>query len=73
VHSSDSRPFLLIGIILVFLGVASTLMGQSLSGRGRTADRSTNPAEFWRNVTACYLVGLCFIGFFLYEVYWLPK
>jgi hypothetical protein len=60
------RP-LLIGIVLLLLGVAETLTGQSLGGYGRTATRAENPSRFWTNVGICYAGGLFGILVFLYQ------
>ena len=35
---------------------------------GRVIRRNEEPKEFWEDVVACYLIGVCFVGYFLYKV-----
>jgi RsiW-degrading membrane proteinase PrsW (M82 family) len=73
---SDSRSllggryfYLILGIISLSAGVVSTCTGVAWARFGRVIYRSKQPKEFWEDVVACYLIGVCFIGYFLYQVY----
>jgi len=61
--------YLILGIISLIVGVVSTCTGVVWARFGRVIYRAKQPKEFWEDVVACYLIGLCFIGYFLYQVY----
>src|ERR1035438_6236113 len=61
--------------IFLFLGVASILAAVIWTYTGRVwvrfngwVYRAKEPRSFWGEVAAYYLVGVCFIGYFLYLV-----
>jgi len=67
----DRRYFLLIGIALWLLVVASTLTGQTFQAsryRPGIVDRSEKPKQFCWNVVLYFLGGLFFIGLYLYRI-----
>jgi hypothetical protein len=71
INAFDRRYFLLIGIALLLLVVASTLTGETLNVdryRPGIVDRSVEPKRFWWNVVVYFLGGLFFIGLYLYEI-----
>jgi uncharacterized RDD family membrane protein YckC len=61
--------FLILGFISLAVGVISTCTGVSWARYGRVIHRAQEPKEFWWDVVTCYLVGVWFIGYFLYKVY----
>lgn len=70
-HSLLRGPYfyLILGIISLSVGVVSTFTGVAWARFGRVIYRAKQPKEFWEDVVACCLIGLCFIGYFLYQVY----
>jgi len=70
-HSLLSGPYyyLILGIISLSVGVVSTCTGVTWACFGRVIYRAEQPKAFWEDVIACYLIGVCFIGYFLYKVY----
>lgn len=70
-HSLLRGPYfyLILGIISLTVGVVSTCSGVDWGRFGRVIYRAEHPKEFWEDVVATYLIGLCFIGYFLYQVY----
>jgi hypothetical protein len=67
--SMSLRANLLAGIAVLALAVMQTLTGQSLAGYGKTADRADDPKRFWGSVAICYVIGLFFIGRYLYQLF----
>jgi hypothetical protein len=69
-HSLLRGPYfyLILGIISLSVGVVSTCTGVVWARFGRVIYRAKQPKEFWEDVVACYLIGVCFIGYFLYQV-----
>ncbi len=61
--------YLILGIISLTVGIVSTCTGVTWARFGRVIYRAKQPKEFWEDVVACYLIGFCFIGYFLYQVY----
>lgn len=61
--------YLILGIIFLAVGAVSTCTGVVWARFGRVIYRAKQPKEFWEDVVACDLIGLCFIGYFLYQVY----
>jgi hypothetical protein len=69
---SHLRPpyiFLILGVISLFMGVVSTCTGEAWARFGRVICRAKEPRQFWEDVATCYLIGVCFIAYFLYKVY----
>jgi hypothetical protein len=66
---SNFRPYvwLIIGLFLTGLGLASTCSREALGRFGRTASRVEEPTKFWRLVAIDYLGGAFGIGYFLFE------
>lgn len=60
--------FLIVGVFLCLVGVASTCTGKT-SSRYRWVYRAKEPKDFWWTVAIYYLAGVFFIGCFLYQVY----
>jgi hypothetical protein len=67
--TSGPHYFLILGLISLSVGVVSTFTGVTWARFGRVIYRAKQPKEFWEDVVACYLIALCFIGYFLYQVY----
>jgi hypothetical protein len=61
--------YLILGVISLFVGVVSTCTGVSWARGGSVIRRNEEPKEFWEDVVASYLIGVCFIGYYLYQVY----
>jgi hypothetical protein len=61
--------YLILGVISLAVGVVSTRTGVVWARFGRVIYRAKQPREFWEDVVTCYLIGVCFIGYFLYKVY----
>jgi len=69
---SDLRPpygFLIFGLFFLVLAVAGTRTGEAWARFGRVFYRDEEPKQFWWLIASHYLVGLGFIGYFLYKVY----
>ncbi len=60
--------FLVLGCISMSVGVISTCSGETWARYGRVIRRDKEPKQFWEDVVASYLIGVCFIGYFLYKV-----
>jgi hypothetical protein len=61
--------FLILGVISLSAGVVSTCTGKTWMRYHGSLLRAENPKLFWQNVAAYYLVGVCFIAYFLYKVH----
>ena len=61
--------FLILGVISLCVGMVSTCTGVAWARYGRVIYRAKEPRQFWEDVATCYLIGVCFIGYFLYKVY----
>ena len=71
-HTPISSPyyFLVFGLIRFIAAVVSTWTGKTYGRYGRgLASRAKEPTDFWWTVAVYYISGICFIGYFLYEVY----
>jgi hypothetical protein len=70
-HSLLRPPyiFLILGVISLSVGVVSACTGVTWARFGRVIYRAKEPNQFWEDVLATYLIGVCFIGYFLYKVY----
>jgi hypothetical protein len=64
--------FLILEIVLFFLGLVETCTGEAWTRLGRVTYRAKEPKQLWRLI-AMYLAGVCFIGYFLYKVYMLSN
>lgn len=68
VHMMDRQHMpLLIGIVSLLMAVAFTLIGETLTRYHGIVSRAEDPKRFWWNVVGFFLVGLFFIGAYLYE------
>jgi hypothetical protein len=61
--------YLILGLISLSVAVVSTFTRVTWVRFGRVTCRATQPKEFWEDVVALYLIGVCFIGYFVYKVY----
>jgi hypothetical protein len=70
-HSLLRPPyiFLILGGVSLCVGVVSTFTGVTWAYYGRVIHRAEEPRQFWEDVATCYLIGVYFIGYFLYKVY----
>jgi len=68
-HLSPPYGLLIFGVISLCVGVVSTCTGVTWARYGRVIYRAKDPLRFWGDVAACYLIGVCLIGYFLYEAY----
>jgi len=59
--------FLLIGIVVLVIAMVFTLAGGSLERFRGIVYRTEEPKRFWWSVATWYLIGLFFIGLFLYK------
>ena len=59
---------LILGLISLAWGVISTCTGVTLARFGRVIYRAKEPNEFWEDVVTCYVIAVCFIGYFLYKL-----
>ena len=69
---SDLKPpygLLIFGVVSLLLGVIATFTGDAWSRFGRVVRRVNDPNQFWSLVALQYLIGVCFIGYFLCRVY----
>jgi RsiW-degrading membrane proteinase PrsW (M82 family) len=60
--------YLILGIILLFVGLVSTCTGVVWARFGRVIYRAEQPREFWEDVVTSFAIGVCLIGYFLYLV-----
>ncbi len=63
----DRRLFLLMGGFLVGAAVACILTGETIEARHGFVYRAEEPKRFWWNVVTYFLLGLFFVGLFLYQ------
>jgi hypothetical protein len=61
--------FLTLGVISFSGAVVSTCTGKTRTRFRRSVYRAKEPSEFWGVVAMYYLIGVCFIGYFLYQVH----
>jgi hypothetical protein len=69
--SSHLRPpygLLIFGVFILVLAVAGTCTG-TLWGRGGPVYRAEKPTQFLWGIALYYLLGVGFVGYFLYRVY----
>jgi hypothetical protein len=69
----DQYICLILGIISFSGAVVSTCTGKSWGRFGGFVCRAEEPNQFWWLVATYYLIGVCFIGYFLYKVYGLSN
>ena len=70
-----SRPDILFygGVLMLAIAVAGTCAGK-LPGRfGGFASRTKNPGQYWSSLAGYYLVGIGFIGYYIYETHLLSN
>jgi hypothetical protein len=60
--------FLILGGISFVAAVVSTYVGKSWGRFGGAVYRAEEPSQFWWLVATYYLIGTCFLGYFLYSV-----
>jgi hypothetical protein len=70
-HSLLRPPdiYLIIAVIQLSWGVFFTWTGKAKAPYAPSVYRAQQPIMFWWTVGLCYLVGVIFIGYFLYKVY----
>ena len=61
--------FLILGLISLSVGGVATYTGATWARFGRVIYRDKQPKEFWEDVVACYFIGVCFMGYFLFKVF----
>jgi hypothetical protein len=73
--SSSSSPFglMIFGMFSFFLAVVGTCTGEAWARFGRVIYRKREPKRFWSLVAMYYLGGICFVGYYLYQVYGLSN
>jgi energy-coupling factor transporter transmembrane protein EcfT len=59
--------FLLIGIVLVVMTAVFTLSGETLERYHGIVYRAKEPKRFWWDVVLYFIMGLFFIGLYLYQ------
>jgi hypothetical protein len=72
VPDSDPTPsyvLLTLGVISFFAAVVWTYKGKAWIRFHGWVYRAEEPIRFWWEVAMYYLVGVCFIGYFLFQVY----
>jgi len=62
------RLFLTLGAISFFGAVVSTCTGKTWARFQGWINRAEEPRQFWGVVAMYLLVGICFIGIFLYQI-----
>jgi ABC-type cobalamin transport system permease subunit len=70
-HSLLRPPnvFLILGVISISAAVIFTCTGKVWVRFNGWVYRAKEPVWFWWEVALDYLIGACFIGYFLYKVY----
>jgi hypothetical protein len=70
-HSLLMGPYfyLILGVVSLCVGLVSTCTGVAWARFGRIIYRAEQPKAFWEDVVSCYLIGACFIGYFLFKVW----
>ena len=61
--------FLILGILSVSAATVFTRTGKVWVRFNGWVYRAKEPGSFWGEVAAYFLVGLCFVGYFLYEIH----
>lgn len=74
-YSLLGPPYVLLifGVISLGVGVVSTCMGVTVARYGRVIYRAKEPRQFWEIVATFYLIGICFIAYFLHKAYAPPN
>jgi hypothetical protein len=65
--------FLILGVISIFAAAVFTCTGKVWVRFSGWVYRAKEPGWFWWEVALDYLIGVCFIGYFLYEIYGLSN
>ena len=60
--------FLILGVISIFAAAIFACTGKVWVRFNGWVYRAKEPRSFWGEVAAYLLVGLCFIGYFLFEI-----
>jgi hypothetical protein len=68
-HSRTPYGFLIFGVFSLVLAVAGTLTGKVWARYGRVIYRAKEPQNFWQLIAVYCLVGIGFVGYFLYKFY----
>jgi hypothetical protein len=63
----------ILGIVSILAAVVFTCTGKAWVRFGGWVYRAEEPGWFWWEVVPYYVVGVWFVGDFLYKVYGLPK
>jgi hypothetical protein len=74
--NSDLKPpygLLIFGIVSVVLAVAGTCTGKAWARFGLVLYRDKEPWNFWSLIAMYLIIGLGFVGYFLYSVYGLSN
>ena len=53
----------------MLLGVVGIWTGEAWARFGLVVNRANEPEKFWEAVGMRFLIGTCFIGYFLYRVF----
>lgn len=62
------QVFMWMGIVLVAMTLIFTLTGQCLVKYQGIVSRAEDPKTFWQNVALYFVLGLIFLGLYLYTV-----
>jgi len=63
----EQHRFLLVGIVLLGMTAVFTLSGETLERYRGIVYRTKEPKRFWWDVLAYFLLGLFFIGLYLFQ------
>jgi len=69
-NSDQSPPYglLIFGVVSLLLAVVGTCTGEAWARFGLVVYRAKERKQFWWLIAAYYLGGVCFVGYFLYQV-----
>lgn len=75
---SDNDSLLMYALLILGGGVmcfamAGTYIGKTRDRLGRAVYRAKDPVYFWRLIVVYYLIGICSVGRFLYEIFRTPR
>ncbi len=59
---------LALGGFSLLVGLISTFNGATIARFGRVINRADEPREFWEVVAGYYLIAVCFVAYFFYEL-----
>lgn len=60
--------FLILGVVSISAAAIFTCMGKVWVRFNGWVYRSQEPGSFWSEVAILFIIGVCFVGYFLFEI-----